>query len=93
MFTEPLPNNDIHTDKQTDGRLFMKHTDEMNSGAMIYIPSFMKIGSGIQKLIGGRHRHTDSMVISYAYFPYFEKIKVCLCNHHAVENRCNAALL
>jgi hypothetical protein len=26
--------------------------------AMIYIPSFIKIGSGIQKLIGGIHRHT-----------------------------------
>jgi hypothetical protein len=26
---------------------------EMGSGAMIYIPSFIKIGSGIQRLIGG----------------------------------------
>jgi hypothetical protein len=31
----------------------MKYTVEMGSGAMIYIPSFIKIGSGIQKLIGG----------------------------------------
>jgi hypothetical protein len=37
----------------------------MGSGAMIYIPSFMKTGSDIQKLIGGggssqRHRqHSD----------------------------------
>jgi hypothetical protein len=30
---------------------------EMGSGAMIYIPSFIKIGSSIQKLIGGIHRH------------------------------------
>jgi hypothetical protein len=30
----------------------------MGSGAMIYIPSFIKIGSDIQKLIGGIHRHT-----------------------------------
>jgi hypothetical protein len=37
---------------------------QMGSGAMIYIPSFIKIGSGIQKLIGGIHRHTDSNVIS-----------------------------
>jgi hypothetical protein len=29
----------------------------MGSGAVIYVPSFLKIGSGIQKLIGG---HTDS---------------------------------
>jgi hypothetical protein len=42
----------------------MKYAVEMGSGAMIYIPSFKNIGSGIQKLIGGKHRHTDSTVIS-----------------------------
>jgi hypothetical protein len=42
----------------------MKYAVEMGSGAMIYIPSFIKSGSGIQKLIGGIHRHTDSMVTS-----------------------------
>jgi hypothetical protein len=31
----------------------MKYAVEMGSGAMIYIPSFIKIGSGIQKLIVG----------------------------------------
>jgi hypothetical protein len=37
----------------------------MGSGAVIYVPSFMKIGSGIQKLIGeDTHTHTDSNVIS-----------------------------
>jgi hypothetical protein len=41
----------------------MKYGVEMGSGGMTYIPSFMKIGSGIQKLIRGMHRHTDSMVI------------------------------
>jgi hypothetical protein len=66
-FTEPLPNNDrrdTHTDTQTDGEGFMKYAVEMGSVAMIYIPSFMKIGSGIQKLIRGdsqTHRHTESM--------------------------------
>jgi hypothetical protein len=40
---------------------------EMGSGA---VPSFIKIGSGIQKLIGG----TDSNVISYDYV-YFLKNK------------------
>jgi hypothetical protein len=30
----------------------MKYAAEMGSGAMIYIPSFIKIGSGIQKLTG-----------------------------------------
>jgi hypothetical protein len=37
----------------------MKYAVEMGSGAMIYIPSFLKIGSPIQKLIGGIHRPTD----------------------------------
>jgi hypothetical protein len=32
--------------------------------AMMCIPSFTKTGSGIQKMIGAIHRHTDSMVIS-----------------------------
>jgi hypothetical protein len=39
----------------------MKYAVEMGSGAMIYIPSFIKIGSAIQKLIGGT---TDSMEIA-----------------------------
>jgi hypothetical protein len=35
----------------------MKYTVEMGSGAMIYIPNFIKTGSGIQKLIGWRVIH------------------------------------
>jgi hypothetical protein len=31
----------------------MKYTVEIGSGAMIYTPSFIKTGSGIQKLIAG----------------------------------------
>jgi hypothetical protein len=38
----------------------MKYAVEMGSGAMIYIPSFIKTGSGIQKLMG--RGYTDSMV-------------------------------
>jgi hypothetical protein len=37
----------------------MKYAVEMDLAAMIYIPSFVKIGSGIQKLIGGIHLQTD----------------------------------
>jgi hypothetical protein len=39
---------------------------EIGSGAVIYEPSFIKISSGIQKLIGGihKHAHADSNVIS-----------------------------
>jgi hypothetical protein len=36
----------------------MKDAFEMGSGVMIYILSFIKIGSGIQKFKGGFHRHT-----------------------------------
>jgi hypothetical protein len=41
----------------------MKYAVEMGSGAMIYIPSFIKIGSRIQKLIAGvtgTQRSTDT---------------------------------
>jgi hypothetical protein len=40
----------------------------MGSGAVIYVPGFIKTGSGVQKLIRGihtqTHTHTDSNVIS-----------------------------
>jgi hypothetical protein len=42
----------------------MKYAVEMGSGAMTYIPSFIKIGSGIQKLMGGGGRPTHSMEIA-----------------------------
>jgi hypothetical protein len=55
------------------GRTY-RHTDswepfvinalETASDTMINIPSFIKIDSGIQKLIGRIHRHTESMVIA-----------------------------
>jgi hypothetical protein len=35
----------------------MKYAAEIGAGTMIYIPSFIKIGSGIQNLIGG---YTDT---------------------------------
>jgi hypothetical protein len=35
----------------------MKYAVEMGSGAIIYIPSFIKIGSGIEKYIRGIHTH------------------------------------
>jgi hypothetical protein len=31
----------------------MKYAVEIGSRAMIYVPSFIKIGSGIQKIMGG----------------------------------------
>jgi hypothetical protein len=50
----------------------MKYAVEVGSGAMIHIPSFIKIGSGIQKLIVGIHGHTDGMLISLACFHFFK---------------------
>jgi hypothetical protein len=38
----------------------MKYDFEMGSGAMIYIPGFINIGSDIQKLIGGTHTDTQT---------------------------------
>jgi hypothetical protein len=35
----------------------MKYAVKISSGVMIYIPSFIKIGAGIQKLIEG---YTDT---------------------------------
>jgi hypothetical protein len=37
---------------------FMKYVVEMSSGAMIYIPSFIIIGSGILKFTGRIQKHT-----------------------------------
>jgi hypothetical protein len=44
----------------------MMYAVEMGSGAMIYsyIPSFIKIGSGIQTLMWGIHGCTNSMEIA-----------------------------
>jgi hypothetical protein len=43
----------------------MKYAVVMDSDAMIYVPNFIKIGSGIQRLIGeGIHRHTDNIGIA-----------------------------
>jgi hypothetical protein len=55
VFTEPLPSNDkgLHIQHTDWWEWFMKYATEMGSGAIIYIPSFIKLGSGIQKLIGG----------------------------------------
>jgi hypothetical protein len=39
----------------------MKYAVEMGISVIIYIPSFIQIGFGIQKLVGG---YTDSKVIA-----------------------------
>jgi hypothetical protein len=49
----------------------IKYAVKMGSGVVIYIPSFIKFGSGIQKLIMGIKRHTDSMTIVQTYICFF----------------------
>jgi hypothetical protein len=46
----------------------MNYTVEMGAGAMIYIPSFIKISSGIQKLIRGIHRQQGDLINLLLFF-------------------------
>jgi hypothetical protein len=58
VFTEPLPSNGRGINIQTDR--FMKYAVEIGIHIhMIHIPSFIMIGSAIQKSIGELHRHTE----------------------------------
>jgi hypothetical protein len=59
-----LERTHIHTHRLRGG--IYEVSLQMGSVAVIYIPSFMKIGSGIQKLTGGIHRQhgDDSRVIT-----------------------------
>lgn len=58
-FAETLPSNDRSVRMQIH-RLMA----EMGSGAMLYIPIFIKTGSDNQKFIVGMHRQIESLVIS-----------------------------
>jgi hypothetical protein len=51
----------------------MRYAVEMGSGVMIYIPSFIKTGSAIQKLIEG---HTDTQTAWRFYKPNFIYFKM-----------------
>jgi hypothetical protein len=42
----------------------MKYAVEMDVGTMIYIPSFIKIDSGIQKLLGGNTQTHKRVMIA-----------------------------
>jgi hypothetical protein len=58
QFREPLPSNDRGLHTQTDRLMggIYEVAVEMDLGAMMYIPSFIKNGSGIQKLLVWVHR-------------------------------------
>jgi hypothetical protein len=48
----------------------------MGSGAVIYVPSFIKIGSGVQKLKGGdTQTHTHGQQRDLISLLYFFKIR------------------
>jgi hypothetical protein len=49
---------------------------EIASVVMIYIPGFMKTGSGTQKLIWLKNEHTDRPEIEYEYIHFFNIKKV-----------------
>jgi hypothetical protein len=55
-----------------DSNVDMMYAVEMGSGAIIYIPSFINIGSGMEKLLGAgyAYRNTDISVIFLFYFYY-----------------------
>jgi hypothetical protein len=40
----------------------------MGSGAVIYVPSFINIGSGIQKLIEGIHRQHCDLISLFNFY-------------------------
>jgi hypothetical protein len=61
VFTELLINNDS-SNTHTDWGGFIKYAVEMGPGVMICMPSFVKIGSGVQNLIRGGF--TDNMEIA-----------------------------
>jgi hypothetical protein len=57
----------------------MKYAVEMGPGAMIYIPSFLKIGSGTQTLIGGvtkTGRRSHKKISDYNLIPVYKIYKV-----------------
>jgi hypothetical protein len=51
---------------QIEAHGFMKHAAEIDSGAMVHIPSFVKIGSGNQNFMGRgfTDTHTHRMDIA-----------------------------
>jgi hypothetical protein len=81
IFNEPsrylATMGDTHTDNKTGRRDFLIRP--LGSGAVIYVPSFIQIGSSIQKLIEGEytHIHTHGQqrdLISLCYFFKMRKV-------------------
>jgi hypothetical protein len=64
-----LRNEENYTMRSTENYRFRDDAEYLGINVyekrgMIYIPSFIKIGSGIQKLLGrGIHIHTDTQAV------------------------------
>jgi hypothetical protein len=69
----------------------MKYAVEAGSGVMIYIPSFIKIGSGIQKLIGGDTQRQHGDRISLLQF-FFRNMQSGLKTHLGRRVKCPLVL-
>jgi hypothetical protein len=58
----------------------MKYAVDMGSGATIYVPSVIKIGSGIQKLIRGnsqtRRQHGDLVILRVVFHSKENRLKI-----------------
>jgi hypothetical protein len=52
----------------------MNYAVEMGSGGMLFVPSFIKIGSGVQKLIweGYAHRQEGDLISLLLFLQYME---------------------
>jgi hypothetical protein len=61
-----VSNGRILHQTQTDGRELMEYVVEVGSGAIMYtyIPSFIKTGSGISRLMGWEEGYTENMMIA-----------------------------
>jgi hypothetical protein len=65
----------------------MRYAVEVGPGAMIYIPSFIKIGSGIQNFIGGggdsetraNREHGDRISLLSLFQNKESRLKIVLC--------------
>jgi hypothetical protein len=63
----------------------------MGSGAMIYIPSFIKFGSALQKLIVAIHKHGNRIILSLPPPPNKRSSQRNCCSEERVEVLCSIA--
>jgi hypothetical protein len=57
----------------------MKNAVEMGSNAAIYIPSFIEIGSGVQKFMGEIRRQHGDRIRKQPKYKISQVIALCVC--------------